>query len=481
MPDKNKSPSRRRFIKPGDRIFRVPRPIQWEVILPSITRPRVGGGGISTSVIAFGFGAVILIGTLLLMLPVAATNGISADPTIALFTSTSAVCVTGLVVADTADYWSPFGEGVILFLIQIGGFGFMTTATLILLALGRRIGLRERLLIKEAMGVTQLGGVVRIVRQMAFFTIVAEILGAALIYLRLSTQSPHGEALWKSIFHSISAFNNAGFDLYGGYRSLSDFQTDPLVILTTAGLFILGGISYMVISDILRKRGFVHLSLDSKMVITTMTFLLALGTIVLLLTEMNNSDTLGPLSLPQKILNAFFHAATPRTAGFASLNIGSFAVYSLFFIMFLMLVGGASGSTAGGIKVNTFGLLVATIISTLRGDENPTAFQREINTEQIQRALTLVILAVVFIFIIVFCLTITENMSFSDLLFETISAFGTVGLSTGITPILSTAGRLLIILTMFIGRIGPLTLILSLTLRQRRSDFSYPKEAVRIG
>ncbi len=254
-----------------------------------------------------------------------------------------------------------------------------------------------------------------------------------------------------------------------------------MVVLTTAGLIILGGISYMVVSDMLRKRSFTHLSLDSKMVITTTAFLLALGTVVLLLTEMNNPAALGTLSLPQKILNAFFHSVTPRTAGFASLNIGSFAVYSLFFTMFLMFVGGASGSTAGGIKVNTFGLLIATIISSLRGNENATAFEREINTEQIHRALTLVILSVVFIFSIVFCLTITENMGFIDLLFETISAFGTVGLSTGITPLLNTAGRLLIILTMFIGRIGPLTLILSLTLRQRRSDFSYPKESVRIG
>jgi trk/ktr system potassium uptake protein len=481
MPEKNKPTSRRRFIKPGDRIFRVPRPIQWEVILPSITRPRVGGGGISTSVIAFGFGAVILIGTLLLMLPVATTDGTAADPTTALFTSASSVCVTGLIVKDTADYWSPFGEGVILLLIQIGGFGFMTTATLVLLALGRRIGLRERLLIKEAMGVTQLGGVVRIVRQMAFFTIITEVLGAALIYLRLSTQFPHGQALWKSVFHSISAFNNCGFDLYGGFRSLSNFQTDPLIILTTAGLILLGGISYMVIYDIARKRNFLHLSLDSKMVISTTAFLLIFGTIVLLLTEMNNVGTLGPLSLPQKILNAFFHSVTPRTAGFSTLNIGSFAVYSLFFTMVLMFIGGASGSTAGGIKVNTIGLLIATIISTLRGNENPTAFGRQINIEQIHRALTLVILAVVFAFVMVFCLTITENMRFVDLLFETISAFGTVGLSTGITPLLSTAGRLLIIMTMFVGRVGPLTLILSLTLRQRRSDYNYPQEAVRIG
>jgi trk system potassium uptake protein TrkH len=480
MPDKNKPIAHRRTFKPGDRLFRVPRPSQWQVILPSIVRHREGGG-ISTLVIAYGFAAIILIGALLLMLPIATTDGISPHPTIALFTSTSAVCVTGLQVVDTNDFWSPFGEGVILALIQIGGFGFMTTATIILLALGRRIGLKERLLIKEAMGVTQLGGVVRIVRQMMFFTLVAEVLGMALIYLRLSTQFPHGQALWKSVFLSVSAFNNCGFDLFGGFKSLTDYQSDPLVILTIAGLIILGGISYMVVLDLLRHRMFTRLSLDSKMVLTTTFFLLTFGTVVILLTEMNNPDTLGNLTLPQKILNSFFHSVTPRTAGFASLDIGVFAIYTLFFTMFLMIIGGASGSTAGGLKVNTFGLLVATIISTLRGREHPTAFQRAINNEQIHRAMTLVILAMVFIFVIVFCLSIVESFDFIDLLFETISAFGTVGLSTGITPLLSIAGRIVIIITMFVGRIGPLTLILSLTLRQQRSDFNFPREAVRIG
>ena len=480
MPEKSKPILRRRIVKPGDRMFRVPRPSQWQVLLPSIARPREGGG-ISTLVIAYGFAAIILIGTLLLMLPIATTDGVSPHPTVALFTSTSAVCVTGLQVVDTNDFWSPFGEIVILALIQIGGFGFMTTATIILLALGRRIGLRERLLIKEAMGVTQLGGVVRIVRQMMFFTLIAEVLGTALFYLRLSTQFPHGQALWKSVFQSVSAFNNCGFDLFGGFKSLSEYQSDPLVILTTAGLIILGGISYMVVLDMLRHRSFTRFSLDSKMVLTTTFFLLAFGTLVILLAEMNNPDTLGSLTLPQKILNSFFHAVTPRTAGFASLKIGSFAIYSLFFTMLLMFIGGASGSTAGGIKVNTFGLLVATIISTLRGNEHPTAFQRAINIEQINRALTLVILSVVFIFTVVFCLTIIENLDFIDLLFETISAFGTVGLSTGVTPLLSVAGRILIIVTMFVGRIGPLTLILSLTLRQQHSDYNFPREAVRIG
>ncbi|MDP2918597.1 MAG: potassium transporter TrkG, partial [Dehalococcoidia bacterium] len=300
MPEKSGATPRR--IKPGDRVFRVPRPIQWQVILPTIARPRMGGG-ISPLVIAYGFAALILIGAALLMLPIATTDGSVPHPTTALFTSTSAVAVTGLAVVDTSDFWSPFGEAVILFLIQIGGFGFMTSATLILLALGRKIGLRERLLIKEAMGVTQLGGVVRIIRQMALFTLILEILGAALIYLHLSTLYPEGQALWKSVFQSVSAFNNAGLDLFGGFRSLYNFQTDPLVVLTTAGLIILGGISYMVVVDVLKHRSFTRLSMDSKLVITVTGFLLLIGTAVILLSEFGNADTFGLLTVPQKVLN----------------------------------------------------------------------------------------------------------------------------------------------------------------------------------
>lgn len=479
MPEKT-NPEQRRIPKPGDRIFRVPRPIQWQVILPSITRPRIGGG-ISTLVIAYGFAALIIIGTLLLMLPFSTTDGKSPHITTALFTSTSAVCVTGLAVVDVNDFWSPFGETVILLLLQIGGFGFMTSATLILLALGRRIGLRERLLIKEAMGVTQMGGVVRITQQMAFFTIIIEVLGSALIYLRLSTQYTSGTALWKSIFLSVSAFNNCGFDLFGGYMSISGYLTDPLVVLTVAGLVIFGGISYMVVLDMLKRRSFTRLSLDSKLVITCTAFLLLFGMVVILIAEYGNPQTIGALSFPQKLLNAFFHSVTCRTSGFSTFSIGNLALYSLFFSMLLMFIGGSAGSTAGGVKVNTFGLLIATLLSTLRGNDATTAFGRQITVEQINRALTMIILAAVLVSVIVFCLSITEDFGFHDLAFETISAFGTVGLSTGITPQLSIAGRLLIILTMFIGRIGPLTLILSLTMRLHPSDYAYPKEMVRIG
>jgi len=478
MPEPN-APKQKRRLKPGDRIFRIPRVTSWQVLPAVVTKPRVGG--VSTMLLVYGFAIIVLLGAALLMLPLATESGEPASPVNALFTSASATCVTGLVVVDTADYWSPFGEAVIMVLIHAGGFGFMTLATMFLLAMGRRIGLKERILIRESMGVAKLGGVVRIVQRIAIFTFVTEALGAALIYLRRSTFYTPGVALWKSVFQSISAFNNAGFDLFGGFHSLTGFQDDPLILLTTAALIIIGGLSYLVFADIAKARNFSRLSLDSKLVVTATVGLLAAGTVILLLTEMNNPATLEPLPWPQKVLNAFFHAVTPRTAGFSSLNVGAFAVYSLFFTMALMFVGGASGSTAGGIKVNTFGILLATVFSTLRGREKAGAFGREFTNQQIYRALTLAILSVALISVFAFVLTITEEFSFLQVLFETISAFGTVGLSTGITPELSVAGKILISVMMFIGRVGPLTLVLSLAQRQQLTEYQYPQETVRIG
>jgi len=429
----------------------------------------------------YGFAIIIGIGTLLLVLPISTTTGQVTSPINALFTSTSAVCVTGLVVVDTGTYWSSFGQGVILVLIQIGGFGFMTSATLFLLILVRRIGLRERLLISESMGLTRLGGVVNLVKKMALFTIIIEVIGAALLYIRFSIDNPTGTAIWESVFHSVSAFNNAGFDIFGNFMSLTNYSGDTLVILITAALIILGGISFLVVADLFKNRRLSSLSLDSKLVLYTTGILLALGMIVILLTEFNDSDTLGVLSLPEKLLNAFFQSVTARTAGFSTINMANVADYALFFTMLLMFVGGASGSTAGGIKVNTFGMIIATMWSTVRGKENAGAFNKEFTIQQIHRALTIIMLSLGFITVMVFLLTITEDFRFLDLLFETTSAFGTVGLSTGITSALSTAGRLIITFTMFIGRLGPLALALSLLQRQRPYTYRYPQEVIRIG
>ena len=466
--------------KPGDTIFRVTRVRPWLIPLPAVPRPKAPG--ISPMVLIYGFVGIILLGTILLLLPVASKSGQSTSFINALFTATSAVCVTGLVVVDTGTYWSSFGQGVILALIQIGGLGFMTSATLLFLLLGHRIGLRERWLIGQSLGLERLGGMVKLVRKIVIFTIIVEATGALIFYIRFAMDDPGGTAGWKAVFQAVSAFNNAGFDLFGNFRSLTGYQTDVAVILTTAALIILGGISFMVVADVGAVRRFGRLLLDTKIVLVATFGLLAVGTLVFLFTEYSNPETLGPLSLPYKILNGFFHSVTPRTAGFASVNVGSMADYSLFFTLLLMFVGGAAGSTAGGIKVNTFGMLIATIWSTLRGKEHAGVFGREFLSQQINRALALVMLALGFLTLVVFALTITDKgFGFLRLLFETVSAFGTVGLSTGITPELSTAGRLVITATMFIGRLGPLLLVLYLAQRQQPSTYRYPQDEVRIG
>jgi trk system potassium uptake protein TrkH len=466
--------------RPGDRVFRVARVSPWRIPLPIIPAPKQPG--FSPLMLVYGFAGVIILGTILLMFPISSKGGQFTSPVDTLFTAASAVCVTGLVVKDTGTYWSSFGQGVILVLIQIGGLGFMTSATLLLLLLGRRIGMRERWLIGQSLGTERLGGMVKLVRRVLVFTVIVEAIGAAIFYVHFSVKDPTGTAAWKAVFQAVSAFNNAGFDIFGKFRSLLDFQTDTLVILTTAGLVILGGIGFMVVTDVFRVRRFGRLSVDSKIVLVTTLGLLVLGTVVILLTEYGNAETLGPLSFPYKLLNAFFHSVTPRTAGFSSIDVGSMANYSQFFTILLMFVGGAAGSTAGGIKVNTFGMLVATIWSTIRGKEHAGAFGREFPNQQIHRALSLVMLSLTLIFVVVFILTITDKgFGFLRLLFETVSAFGTVGLSTGITPDLSVAGRLIITAVMFIGRLGPLILVLALTQRQQPSTFRYPEDEVRIG
>jgi trk system potassium uptake protein TrkH len=303
-----------------------------------------------------------------------------------------------------------------------------------------------------------------------------------IFYVRFSGEYSAASAAWVSVFHAVSAFNNCGLDVFGGnFQSLTNHQNDPLVVLTTAGLIILGGISFMVVADVLRARSFRRLVLDSKLVLLTTGVLLAVGMIVILAMEYNNPDTLGPMTWPQKVLDAFFHSVSPRTAGFAVVSIGSMAVYTLFFIIMLMFIGGASGSTAGGIKVNTFGMLAATVWSTIRGQEYPGAFGREFKAQQIHRALTLVMLAIGLVGVVTMVLVITEEAPFMNVLFETVSAFGTVGLSTGITPGLTVAGKAIIIFTMFAGRLGPLTLAFSLVQRQQRTVYRYPQEDVRIG
>ncbi|MBI4284458.1 MAG: Trk family potassium uptake protein [Chloroflexi bacterium] len=465
--------------KPGDKVYRVRSQRPWQVLIPPLPRKAVARASLWT--LAYGFAGMIALGAILLMLPFASKSGQPTAFIDALFTATSSVCVTGLVVVDTLDYWSFFGQFVILVLIQVGGFGYMTMTTLLLIALGRRIGLRERLLIGETLGLARIGGVVRLIRNMALFTIATEIVGAAVFYLHFSAEYPPWTAIWKSIFQSVSALNNAGFDVFGGFRSLTVYHNDYLILLTTAALIILGGISFLVLEDVFRNRRPGKFSADTKMVLSVSLLLLVLVTVIVLVTEYGNPATMGALPFSSKILNAFFQSVTSRTAGFSAINTGSMSDYALFFTMLLMFIGGASGSTAGGIKVNTFGLIIVTIWSAVRGREYPGAFGKEFMVTQIFRALAVLMLSLGVVAIVVFVLTITEQASFLNILFEAVSAFGTVGLSTGITPDLSVIGRLVIIVTMFVGRLGPLTLTLALVRAQQISVYRYPKEIVRIG
>lgn len=465
--------------KPTGSMFRDALIRPWNILLPIVPKPRTP---ISSSLMIYGFAAMIVVGSVLLMLPIACNSGRFTSPLDAFFTATSAVCVTGMVVVDTADYWSFFGQIVIIALVQLGGFGFMTSATLFLLAFGRRIGLREKVLISESIGIRSLGGLVKVVGLMAAFTVIIEAAGTAAFYLYYFKGSSPDTSIWLSTFQAISSFNNAGFDLSGNFQSLIMYQEKPLILLVTAVLVIIGGIGFLVVYDLFRaKWALFRLSLDSKMVLLTTAFLLSFGTAIILLTEFRNSASLGNLTLPSKILNAFFLSAMARTAGFTSINMGYVANAGLFIVSILVFIGGASGSTAGGIKVNNFGILTATIWSTIKGREHAGAFGREFLVPQINRALTVTLLSLGFVSVIALLLTLTEGgFRFLDLLFETISAFSTVGLSVGITPSLSMAGRLIII-TMFVGRLGPLTMALALVQRQQIVKYRYPQEMVRTG
>ncbi|MDQ4034513.1 MAG: Trk family potassium uptake protein [Chloroflexota bacterium] len=433
------------------------------------------------------FAVLIAAGTTLLSLPMATNEGAPTRFVDALFTATSAACVTGLTVVDTATHWSPFGQVVILVLIQSGGFGIMAGSTLLLrLFLGRRSTLRDRLLVQESLGGMQLGSVTGLLGRIAIFTIVAELIGAIVLSIAFTSgpeAGPPGDPLgiWWGVFHSISAFNNAGFDLTGGFRSLSPFVDDWIVLLTVAVLLTLGGLGFAVVGDAIAKRRWARMALETKLVIVATVALLVGGTLLIGFTEWSNPATLGALPTEQRLLNALFESATLRTAGFTALDTGAFVEATLFVVMALMFIGGASGSTAGGIKVTTFSVLLIAIVSTVRGQPSAIAFGRRIQHAIVYRALAVALLAIAFVFLIGLGLTLTTEATFVQTLFEAVSAFGTVGATTGITPELSDPGRLIATFAMFVGRLGPLTLVLALAARAQPVPFRPAVESVRIG
>jgi trk system potassium uptake protein TrkH len=435
-------------------------------------------------VFILGFALLIAVGTVVLTLPVSSATGTWTSIIDAMFTATSAVCVTGFVVLDTATHWSGFGQLIIFALIQIGGFGFMTGSTLLLyLLVGRRSGLRDRVLAQESTGAPNLGSVTSLIRRVAVFTLICEGVGAVVLTAAFLARSRDlGESAWWGIFHSVSAFNNAGFDLTGDFRSLTGFADDPFVLVPIAILILLGGLGFAIVGDVVGKWRWRRFALETKIVVLTTLVLLVGGAAAIGVFEWDNPATLGAMPEAQRPLNALFEASTLRTAGFSAIPTGALTEGTLVVVMALMFIGGASGSTAGGIKVNTFSVLLVAIVSTALGRESPAAFGRRIPDILIYRALSVALLSIAVVFLVALGLEVTTpGGSLVQLIFEAISAVATVGASTGITPALPDTALLVLAAAMFIGRLGPLTLVLALTARARPAPYRPAVETIRIG
>lgn len=435
-----------------------------------------------SKVLVLGFASIIVIGAILLTLPIATVDGNGLSFLNAMFTSTSATCVTGLVVVDTGSTFTTFGQLVILLLIQVGGLGFMTFATFFFFILGKRISLKERLLLQESLNNLTISGIVRLVKRILVFTVVIEFVGALILTIRFAFDMPIGKAIYFGIFHAISNFNNAGFDLMGEFKSFTPYAEDPFVSITVMMLIILGGIGFIVMNELYEYRDTRRLSIHTKLVLITSSILIIVGAVLIFIFEYGNEKTLRPLSVSGKILSSLFQSVTPRTAGSNTLNISDLTQPSLFLIIFLMFVGASPGSTGGGIKTTTFATLLGTVWAQIKGKEDLVFFDRRIVIETILKALTVTVSGLFLVMLITMLLNITEvGKSFLMILFEATSAFGTVGLSMGLTPELSHIGRMLIIFTMFAGRVGPLTIAFAIAMRRKPDAFRYPKGKIMIG
>lgn len=437
-------------------------------------------------ILAIGFLTVILTGAILLTLPISTQSGEVTNFLDSIFTATSAVCVTGLVVQDTGTYWSTFGQGVILTLIEIGGLGFMAMSTFFAMVLGKRISLRERLVMQEAYNTFSLQGIINHVRYMLLFTVSVQLFAALILMTQFIPVYGVGTGIYYGIFHAISAFNNAGFDLLGGFTSITIFNENKIILITLAIVINIGGLGYLVLREIISgvraKRKLKNFSLHAKVVLTISGILLTVGTIAMLIFEWNNPATIEHMSFGNKLTNAFFSAVTPRTAGFNSISNSDMSPAGKLLTMGYMFVGGSPGSTAGGVKTTTLGIVIFTLISVLKGRQDAEVYKRRISQSVVFKAMAIFMLGITIVIIGVMILSITEiGASFETILYEVISAFGTVGLSQGLTPTLSSVGKVTIAIIMYLGRVGPLTVMLALAGKQEKINYKYPEGKILIG
>ncbi len=436
-----------------------------------------------------GFGAATIVGTLLLMLPIAAESRVATGPVDALFTAVSAVCVTGLVVVDTESHWSLFGELVILGLIQVGGLGIMTLASLFGLLVARRMGLRMQLIAQSETKTLRLGESRRVVIGVIRMSLAVELVTAIALSARFLVGYDQGgwRSVYLGIFHAVSAYNNAGFALYAD--SLMGYASDPWIIVPISMAFVIGGLGFPVVFEVsksLRRAWFRHspvrrLSLHTRITLITYSALAAVGVVAVVALEWTNPGTLGPMNVVHKLLAGGFHGLSPRTAGFNSVDVGAMNSSTLLINDTLMFIGGGSAGTAGGIKVTTFALLAFVIMAEVRGEPTVHVMGRRLAAPVQRQALTVALLSVGAVVTGTITLLTITGMDLDAVLFEVVSAFGTVGLSTGITADIPDLGLIVLIVLMFIGRLGPITLATALALRDRGRRYELPEERPIVG
>lgn len=430
--------------------------------------------------LALGFFIIILTGTVLLSLPVSSSTGTFTNLLDCFFTATSAVCVTGLTTLNTLSHWSRFGHVVILVMIQIGGLGFMSLAIVVALLLKKRISIRDRVIIQEQMNSGKIRGMVRLVQFVLISTFMFEGIGFLFLSVQLVPEYGFAKGLWYSLFHAVSSFCNAGFDLIGN-ASLSPFAANILVLIPISMLIIVGGIGFSVYSDVLNKRCFTKLSVHSKLAISVSLFLIVFGTFVVFMLEKSNPNTIGNEPFANQMMAAAFQTITTRTAGFATIDQAQMRDATAIFSIILMFIGGSPAGTAGGIKTTTIGLLIFAMISELRGYEDVVIFTRRASKNVIKRAISILLLAIIWVITISFILSFTESANYVDILFEVVSAFGTVGLTRGITPMLSPIGKILIIMCMYMGRLGPLTVVFAINKKKKERKYREPIGDILVG
>ncbi len=439
----------------------------------------------TTQIVAIAFAVIILTGALLLTLPIASRSGIGCDFRSALFTATSATCVTGLVLFDTWTQWSGFGQTVILCLIEIGGLGFMSAASLVVFMLGRKVGLKQRMVMAQAMSMNDVHGIVRLQKLVLFGSLSVQAAGAAILTLRFWSELGFFKALRWGIFHSISAFCNAGFDIMGCYdpgTSIMRYATDPVVNLTLMALIVVGGLGFFVWDEVIHRRRFKDFSIYTKLVLTITGVLILCGTVFIALIEWNNPETIGNLPWYDKILASAFQSVTLRTAGFAGIDQAKLTDAGKGVSMALMLIGGSSGSTAGGMKTVTVVVMLLYICARARGKENVTVYKRSIPNYQALDAMVITMIMIMLTFLGGIYISITSGFSLVDALFETASALATVGLSAGGSGNLSASSQYLIILFMYFGRVGVLTISMGFLMSDRVQErFRYAETKLLIG